>query len=49
MDLLGSTSHCVAQHALCPVLIVPDEETGNARRAATEAIALATRTAGSRD
>ena len=31
--LLGGTSHHVAQHAWCPVLIVPDPELGNARRA----------------
>jgi nucleotide-binding universal stress UspA family protein len=30
--LLGSCSHHVAQHASCPVLIVPDAEIGEARR-----------------
>jgi nucleotide-binding universal stress UspA family protein len=34
--LLGSTSHQVAQHARCPVLIVPDGEVGEARRAAAD-------------
>jgi nucleotide-binding universal stress UspA family protein len=32
--LLGSVSHHVAQHAVCPVLIVPDAELGEARRTA---------------
>jgi nucleotide-binding universal stress UspA family protein len=31
--LMGSLSHHVAQHALCPVLIVPDADVGDARRA----------------
>jgi nucleotide-binding universal stress UspA family protein len=35
--LLGGTSHDVAQHALSPVLIVPDPEIGHARRAVAEA------------
>jgi nucleotide-binding universal stress UspA family protein len=35
--LLGSVSHHVAQHALCPVLIVPDGEIGDARRAGAQA------------
>jgi nucleotide-binding universal stress UspA family protein len=30
--LLGSSSHHVAQHAACPVLIVPGAELGEARR-----------------
>jgi nucleotide-binding universal stress UspA family protein len=35
--LLGGTSHHVAQHARCPVLIVPDLEIGDARRAVAKA------------
>jgi nucleotide-binding universal stress UspA family protein len=35
--LLGSVSHKVAQHALCPVLIVPDGEVGDVRRAVVNA------------
>jgi nucleotide-binding universal stress UspA family protein len=35
--LLGSVSHHVAQHALCPVLIVPDAQIGEGRRALAEA------------
>jgi nucleotide-binding universal stress UspA family protein len=35
--LLGSCSHHVAQHALSPVLIVPDGEISDARRAAAQA------------
>jgi nucleotide-binding universal stress UspA family protein len=30
--LLGSSSHHVAQHAVCPVLIVPSAQIGEARR-----------------
>jgi hypothetical protein len=29
-------SHKVAQHILCPVLIVPDGEVGDVRRTATD-------------
>jgi nucleotide-binding universal stress UspA family protein len=35
--LLGGTSHHVAQHALSPVLIVPDREIADARRAVVKA------------
>ena len=35
--LLGSCSHHVAQHARSPVLIVPDPEIGDARRAVAQA------------
>jgi nucleotide-binding universal stress UspA family protein len=35
--LLGSCSHHVVQHALSPVLIVPDSEIGDARRAVARA------------
>jgi nucleotide-binding universal stress UspA family protein len=35
--LLGSVSHKVAQHVLCPVLIVPDGEVGDVRRAVVNA------------
>ncbi len=35
--LLGSGSHHVAQHALCPVLIVPGVELGEARRGLSRA------------
>jgi nucleotide-binding universal stress UspA family protein len=35
--LLGSVSHHVAQHALCPVLIVPGVELGEARRGLSQA------------
>jgi nucleotide-binding universal stress UspA family protein len=35
--LLGSCSHHVAQHAACPVLIVPAAELGEARRAVARA------------
>jgi nucleotide-binding universal stress UspA family protein len=35
--LLGSCSHHVAQHALCPVLIVPGAELGKARRGVARA------------
>jgi len=35
--LLGSVSHKVAQHVLCPVLIVPDGEVGEVRRAVVNA------------
>lgn len=35
--LLGSVSHKVAQHVLCPVLIVPDGEVGDVRRAVVKA------------
>jgi nucleotide-binding universal stress UspA family protein len=35
--LLGSVSHHVAQHALCPVLIVPGVELGEARRGLSRA------------
>jgi nucleotide-binding universal stress UspA family protein len=35
--LLGSCSHHVAQHALSPVLIVPDPDMGDARRAVAQA------------
>ena len=35
--LLGSCSHHVAQHALCPVLIVPGTELGEARRGVARA------------
>jgi nucleotide-binding universal stress UspA family protein len=37
--LLGSVSHHVAQHARAPLLIVPDGEVSDARRAAAEASA----------
>jgi hypothetical protein len=40
--LLGSVSHHVAQHALCPVLIVPDAELGEARRGVARANGRAT-------
>jgi nucleotide-binding universal stress UspA family protein len=35
--LMGSVSHKVAQHVLCPVLIVPDREVGDVRRAVVNA------------
>jgi nucleotide-binding universal stress UspA family protein len=35
--LLGSCSHHVAQHAACPVLIVPGAELGEARRGVARA------------
>ena len=35
--LLGGTSHHVAQHARCPVLILPDREIADARRAVVNA------------
>jgi len=35
--LLGSVSHHVAQHAVCPVLIVPGVELGEARRGLSQA------------
>jgi nucleotide-binding universal stress UspA family protein len=35
--LLGSVSHKVAQHILCPVLIVPDGEVADVRRAVVNA------------
>jgi hypothetical protein len=35
--LLGSVSHKVVQHVLCPVLIVPDGEVGDVRRAVVKA------------
>jgi nucleotide-binding universal stress UspA family protein len=35
--LLGSCSHLVAQHALCPVLIVPDDAIRDARRSSAGA------------
>jgi nucleotide-binding universal stress UspA family protein len=37
--LMGSCSHHVAQHAVCPVLVVPDGEIRDARRAAAQAAA----------
>jgi nucleotide-binding universal stress UspA family protein len=40
--LMGSTSHHVAQHALCPVLIVPDSEIANSRRTVADANGRAT-------
>jgi nucleotide-binding universal stress UspA family protein len=40
--LLGSCSHHVAQHASCPVLIVPDAGIGEARREAARATDRAT-------
>jgi nucleotide-binding universal stress UspA family protein len=39
--LLGSCSHHVAQHAACPVLIVPGAELGEARRGVARANARA--------
>jgi nucleotide-binding universal stress UspA family protein len=40
--LLGSSSHHVAQHALCPVLIVPGEELTHGRRGLIQANGRAT-------
>jgi nucleotide-binding universal stress UspA family protein len=40
--LLGSSSHHVAQHALCPVLIVPGDELSHGRRGLTRANGRAT-------
>jgi nucleotide-binding universal stress UspA family protein len=40
--LLGSCSHHVAQHAMSPVLIVPDSEIADARRAVAQANGRAT-------
>jgi nucleotide-binding universal stress UspA family protein len=40
--LLGSCSHHVAQHAVCPVLIVPGAELGEARRGVAQTNGRAT-------